>query len=81
MIQVTDRNNNILYASYTRDGSNNPDGFHCDIYSDKGGYNKVDSITINPLLIYDYFDLEYPKQIQEIEKYIRDFCANSAYKV
>jgi len=81
MIQVTDKNNNILYASYFRDGSNNPDGFRCEIYSDKGRYNKVDSITINPLLIYDYFDLSYPKQIQEIEKYIRDFCANSAYKV
>lgn len=81
MIQVKDKNNNTLYASYTRDGANNPEGFHCDIYSDKEGYNKVDSITINPLLIYDYFDLEYPQQIQEIEKYIRDFCANSAYKV
>jgi len=81
MIQVTDKNNNILYAAYTRDGLSNHEGFHCDIYSDRTGVHKVDSFDINPLLLYDYFDLEYPKQIQEIEQYIRNFCVDKVYSV
>ena len=81
MIQVTDKNNNILYAAYTRDGMSNPEGFHCDIYSDRTGVNKVDSFDINPLLLYDYFDLEYPQQIQEIEQHIRNFCVDKVYSV
>ena len=81
MLQVTDKNNNILYAAYTRDVLSNPERFHCNIYSDRTGINKVDSFDINPLLLYDYFDLEYLKQIQEIEEYIRNFCANKVYSV
>ena len=81
MIQVTDKNNNILYAAYTRDSLSNPERFNCDIYSDRTYVNKVDSFDINPLLLYDYFDSEYPQQIQEIEQYIRNFCADKIYSV
>ncbi len=78
MIQVTDKKGQTVYVSYTHDCGDNPDGYYCEVYSDRSMGNKIDDLVVHPTDIYDFYQLEYPRQIQALEKYIREYYADVA---
>ena len=74
MIKVKDKSGQEIYVKYTRDSGDN---FHCKTYSDEPGFNKIDDFVVKPTDIYDYYLLDYPRQIQALEQYIRDYYSKT----
>ena len=73
MIQAKDKKGQTIYVSYVHDCGSNPDGFYCEVYSDESMDNKVDDLVVRPTDIYDFYEMDYPRQIQALEKYIREY--------
>lgn len=76
MIQVKDKKGQTVYVSYHHDCGDNPDGFYCEVYSNPTLDNKIDDLVVRPTDIYDFYEVSYPRQIQALEAYIREYYAN-----
>ena len=76
MIQVKDKKGQDVYVTYILDCEDNPDGFYCEVYSDEGLINKIDDLVVRPTDIYDFYQMDYPRQIQALEQYIKEYYAD-----
>ena len=76
MIQVKDKKGQTVYVSYKHDCGDNPDGFYCEVYSNPTLDNKIDDLVVRPTDIYYFYEVSYPRQIQALEAYIREYYAN-----
>ena len=76
MIEIKDKKGQTAYVSYVHDCGDNPDGFYCEVYSEKTLGNKIDDLVVRPEDIYDWYQKDYPAQIRALEQYIQEYYAN-----